>query len=99
MADLSHLPWPYHLGTDVEQLSDEELLASAAVIASTPRGHRDDLPSFGVTSLVFQQEPLDLETFAAELANSDDRLNVDADELLDLAAATVSTVRAAISAA
>lgn len=96
MADLSHLAWPYRLGVDVEQLSDGELQGSAAVIACTPRGHRDDDPGFGVTDLTFQQGALDLQAFASELAASDGRLAIDAEEILDLAAATRRTVRALI---
>lgn len=96
MAELSHLAWPYRLGVDVEQLSDGELKGSAAVIACTPRGHRDDDPAFGVTDLTFQQGALDLQTFASELSHSDERLALDAEEILDLANATARTVRALI---
>lgn len=99
MTDLPHLPWPYRLGDVVEQDTDVERLASAAVIVCTPRGHRDDLPAFGVTAPVFEQGPLDLERLAGEISQSDPRLAVDAEEILDLAAATTRTVRVAIDQA
>jgi hypothetical protein len=96
MADLPHLPWPYQLGQTVEQETPAELIAAAAVIVCTPRGHRDDVPDFGVTTPVFEQGALDLERLAGEIQQSDPRLAVDAEEILDLAAATTRTVRLAI---
>lgn len=93
---LSHLGWPYLLGVSVEQDSDDELLAAAAVITCTPRGHRDDLPDFGVTQPVFVQGPIDLELLASELVASDPRLTADLDEEIDLTQATVRTVHLAI---
>lgn len=99
MADLPHLPWPYQLGQVVEQGSPSELVSAAAVIVCTPRGHRDDLPDFGVTAPVFQQGALDLDRLAGEITQSDPRLTVDAEEVLDLTAATVRTVRVAIDQA
>jgi hypothetical protein len=82
VADLSHLAWPYRLGADVEQLSHEELVASAAVIACTPRGHRDDLPSFGRRPASSSSRALDLERLAAELVYSPTTgCNVDAEEI------------------
>jgi hypothetical protein len=88
-----HYAWPFRLGSVVEQDSTEEHLAAAAVVACTPRGHRADRPGFGVTQQLFAQGPLDLELLADEILASDSRLDVDADELIDLADATVRTVR------
>jgi hypothetical protein len=96
MPDLPHLTWPYQLGMTVDQDTDDELLASAAVIASTRRGPRDDLPGFGVSDPTFSQGPIDLERLAGELAQADDRLHLDGDEAIDLAAATARTVRLAL---
>jgi hypothetical protein len=96
MPALLHLAFPYRLGATVEQGSPAELAASALVIARTPRGHHDSMPEFGVTQQVFAQGPIDTERFADELAASDPRLDVDADELLDLAATTIRRVRASI---
>jgi hypothetical protein len=93
---LAHLPWPYQLGETVDQDTDAERLASAAVIVCTPRGHRDDLPDFGVTTPVFQQGNIDLDRLAGEIEQSDPRLAVDADEFLDLTDATVRTVQVVI---
>jgi hypothetical protein len=88
MPDLPHYDWPLRFTPGgfavVEQDTSEELDASAAVIASVPRGWRDDDPSFGVTPLVFSQGPIDAERLSAELAQADDRLAVDVDEVLDL---------------
>lgn len=97
MTDLPHFPWPYRLGVTVEQDSGDELLAAAATITCTPRGHRDDLPDFGITQPVFEQGTVDLERLAGEITSSDPRLSVDADELLDLAAATVRTIRVSVT--
>jgi hypothetical protein len=99
MADLPHLPWPYQFGQVVEQGSPAELVAAAAVIACTPRGHRDDDPDFGVTAPVFQSGALDLDRLAGEIQQSDPRLAIDAEEFIDLAAATVRTVRVTIEEA
>lgn len=99
MDDLPHIAWPYQLGATVDQDSDAERLAAAAVIVCTPRGYRDDLPDFGVTQPVFEQTPLDLERLAGELAASDPRLVADAEELLDLADSATRTVRLAIEPA
>jgi hypothetical protein len=96
MTDLPHLAFPYRLGATVDQGSPAELAASALVIARTPRGHRDDLPAFGTTEMVFTQGPVDTERFAQDLAASDPRLDVDTEELLDLADTTIRHVRAAI---
>jgi hypothetical protein len=97
MPDLPHLAWPYRLGVTVDQDTPAELLASAAAIACTPRGHRDDLPSFGVGDQTFQQGSIDVERLAAELSQSDERLRAEGEEILDLAATTIRTVRLVIT--
>lgn len=84
MTDLPHLAWPYQLGAVVEQDSIEELKASAAVIACTPRGHRDDDLAFGVTTPLFDQRPLDVDRFARELAQSDPRIQPTVEEVIGL---------------
>lgn len=96
MSDLPHLAFPYRLGATVEQGSPAELAASALVIARTPRGHHDAFPEFGVTQQVFAQGPIDTQLFAQELAASDPRLDIEAEELLDLANTTIRRVRATI---
>jgi hypothetical protein len=97
MADqLLHLAFPYRLGATVEQDTFGELASSALVIALTPRGHRDDLPSFGTTPTVFTEGAVDTGRLAAELTASDERLDVDATETLDLANATVREINAQI---
>lgn len=97
MTDLPHLAFPYRLGATVEQDTFAERVASALVIALTPRGHRDDLPEFGITPPLFVEGAIDTDRLAAELAASDDRLDVDATELVDLADATVREIHAQLS--
>ncbi len=101
MAD--HYAWPLRFAAAgfalVEQDSIDDLEASAAIIACTPRGHRDDDPSFGVTGLLFQQGYINTDTFASELSASDDRLNVEASEVLDLVNTTVRRIQANIGGA
>jgi hypothetical protein len=98
MPDRPHYPWPFMLAGTVEQASIAELEASAAVIACTPRGHRADQSAFGVTHPVFEQGPVDLVRLAGEIAQADPRLALDAEESIDLAAATVRTVRLSLEA-
>lgn len=106
MPELPHPAWPLAFATrpdgtvgfaTVEQGTDEDRMASAAVIACTPRGHRDDDPTFGVTSPVFAQGPVDADRLAAEIAQSDPRLDLTVGEVLDLANATRRTVRLSVS--
>lgn len=92
-----HFDWPLRFVTGggfalVYQGTARELQASAAVIASVPRGHRDDDPSFGVTSPVWQDGPIDHERMAAEITQADDRLALDATEAVDLANAMRRTL-------
>jgi hypothetical protein len=101
VPELPHPAWPmaYVPGPDgtvmlatVEQDSPEDLQASAAILVVTPRGHRDDDPGFGTTPLALRGGPIDVDRLAAELAAGDDRLQVDVEETLDLAQATVRHV-------
>lgn len=105
MPDLPHFAWPMRFVTlpdgtvtyaTVEQDTEPDLQASAAIIACTPRGWRDDDPTFGVTSPVFSQGPLDTDRLAAEIAQADDRLDIDAEEVLDLADAMNRQVVASV---
>ncbi|MEJ7824918.1 MAG: hypothetical protein WKF48_05790 [Solirubrobacteraceae bacterium] len=85
---MPHYAWPLRFAAAgfavVEQDTNDERKASAAVIAATPRGWRDDHPDFGVTPLVFEQGPVDVELLATEIAQSDDRLDVQASEAGEL---------------
>lgn len=95
MADQAqpHYDWPLRFGPDgytvVEQQTDAERKASAAVIASTPREWRDDDPTFGVTELVFKPGDVDVDLLAAEIAQADDRLALTVTETTAL----VNTIR------
>lgn len=101
MPDLPNLDWPVRLVTlpdgtvdfaTVEQDTDPERRAAAAVAACTPKGHREDDPEYGVTQLVFQSGPIDTDQLAADLRASDDRLDLTASETFDLADAMTRTV-------
>jgi hypothetical protein len=105
VPDLPHLAWPLRFAQRadgstgfalVEQDTDDDLLSSAAVIASTPRGHRDDDPTFGVTSPLFAQGDLEPAALAIEISQSDERLQIDADELIDYADAGTRIIRASV---
>lgn len=94
MADLPDFAWPLQFQeladgsvvfAEVEQTSTAGHMAAAALIAATPRGRRIDQPGFGVTQLLFQQGPLDVDRLATEISAADPRLDLDADEVLDLA--------------
>lgn len=106
MPDLAHPAWPFRFtaGPDgsvgfatVEQDSDLDLAASAAVITCTRRGHRDDASAFGVTPLNFRQGRIDLDRYESELAASDARLNPRAVQTGDLAQATIANVRVQVT--
>lgn len=106
MADLPQFTWPVQFETrpdgtvafaELEQGTPAELMASAAVLAATPRGRRHDDPAFGISELVFQQGAIDTDRLAAELRQGDDRLELDVDELLDITNATRRTVNARLS--
>ncbi len=99
--ELPHPAWPLRFerrpdGTvglaAVEQDTDVDRESRTAVVLCTPRGHRDDDPSFGVTPLEFQQGPVDLDRLAAEVNQADPGLNVSAREVADLAEATVRQI-------
>lgn len=92
MAELLHLAWPFRLGATTVENTTEELKASAAVIACTPRGWRDDDPSFGVTSPLFDSQPVDTQRLAAELPESDPRLAPLVEELIDLNAPATALI-------
>jgi hypothetical protein len=94
VSDLLHLDWPFRLGATTLQNSPEELRASAAVIACTPRGWRADDPAFGVTTPLFEQRPVDTDRLTRELHDSDQRLNYAARELLDLTDPTALVIQA-----
>lgn len=96
---LPHFAWPFRLGVTVEQNSPDELAAAAAVIVCTPRGHRDDDPSFGVTSPLFEQRPVDAERLASEIAQSDPRLQPTAEDIFDVTDAMRAVIGVDLSGA
>jgi hypothetical protein len=103
MAELPHPSWPLRVVTNAdgsrtfalcEQDGAEDLRSSAAVIASTPRGQREDDPNFGITPLAFDHAgDINTDRLAAELGQSDDRLDLTPVEILDLADAMRRVVR------
>jgi hypothetical protein len=83
----------------VEQDSDAERKASAAVIAATPRGSHLGDPTFGATSSLFDQSPVDADRLAREISHSDPRLAVSAREAADLVNAAKRIVTVAVGRA
>lgn len=67
------------------QGEDRAREARAAVVLCTPKGHRDDAPAFGVTTVLWAPGPINTERLAAELNASDLSLDVTAAESYDLA--------------
>lgn len=97
MSSLPHFAWPFQLGATVEQDSFEELQASAAVILCTPRGARQDVPEFGVTTPLFDSAPLNTDRLADEIENSDGRLAADVTDISLLVDATTAILRVDLS--
>jgi hypothetical protein len=103
MADSSEPAWPLRFITlpdgsvhlaEVAQGSPQAREGAAAVVICTPRGYRDDDPTFGITPLTFQQGRIDTSRLAGELAQSDPSLSdIDVTEALDLLHVTERTVR------
>lgn len=100
-----HFAWPLRFDQQpdgtvgfavVQQGTNQELQASAAVIVSTPRKHRDDDPTFGVTPLPFQQGGIDTDRLAAEIQQSDPRLSVEAEDVVQLISPWLSVVHAQV---
>jgi hypothetical protein len=81
----------------VEQHADAETMAAVATVVACPRGHRDDLPAFGVDIPVFEQGALDTERLLAQITQSYPTAGLDVDELLDITDAAVRTVRIAVT--
>lgn len=96
MADLPHYSWPLRFAAAgfavCDQDSDEDLRSRAAVVASTPRGWRHDDPSFGVSDPTFTQGAIDADRIASEIAQSDQGLDLTAEEIIDLRDAMNRTV-------
>lgn len=102
MADLPQPAWPLQFVTnpdgtvsfaEVEQATGPDRQARAAIVLCTPKGWRDDDPSFGVSDLRFQQGAIDTHRLAAELNASDPAIQATADEVIDLLAPTLRVVR------
>jgi hypothetical protein len=77
---------------EVEQGSDADRRARAAVICCVPREHRDDDPAFGITPLQWQHGNVNTSRLAAEINSSDGALDVTADEAFEIADATRRTI-------
>lgn len=107
MPDLPHPSWPLRFVTKgdgtvgyatVEQNSPRDLESSAAIIACTPRGHRHDDPTFGVSQTVFGQGTIDVERLAGEISQADGRLSLTAVETINLAQTMTRTVTLGVDA-
>jgi hypothetical protein len=69
------------------------------VIAATPRGAHLGDPTFGVTSPLFDQAPVNADRLAQEIAHSDPRLTVTAREAAELTNAARRVVTVAVGRA
>lgn len=108
MIELPHPAWPLQFVThadgavtyaDIEQDTDAERKATAAVIASTPRGSHLGDPTFGVTTPLFEQVPLDVDRMAREIQQSDPRLELTVAETADLVNAAKRILTVAVGRA
>src|SRR3954452_20239687 len=109
MADdaIWHPGWPLRFVTrpdgtvtyaEVEQDTDAERKATAAVIAATPRGSHLGDPTFGVTTPLFEPR-VDIERMAREIQQSDPRLDLTVTETTDIYNAARRTVNVGVGAA
>jgi hypothetical protein len=99
--ELPHYDFPMRFVTDadglvrfatVEQNTPDERQASAALIVSTPRGARMDDPVFGVTEVQWTLGAVDTARLAAEIEQSDPRLELETGEMVDLVEARVRNI-------
>jgi phage baseplate assembly protein W len=79
-----------------EQDSLEEITGCIARIVSFPRGSRDELPDFGIDDPTFEQAPVDVRLLSAQVAEWEDRVEVQADATIDTADDLISHVRLTI---
>lgn len=77
-----------------EQGSADDTRSCVARVASFKIGTRDELPEFGITPLVFQRGDLRVDVLRAQLERWVDA-DLDAQELIDLAAAQFRKVHVA----
>lgn len=108
MTDYPHPNWPLAFETrpdgtvtyaSVEQDTDAERKASAAVIAATPRGSHLGDPTFGVTTTLFETVPLDTDRLAREIQQSDPRLDLTVTETADMVNAARRTLTVRVGSA
>lgn len=62
-----------------EQDDIEEITDCVTRIVSFRRGERDELPTFGISDPLFAQQPIDTRLLSAEIAEWEDRVEVDAE--------------------
>lgn len=107
-GEFDHPAWPLQFVTRadgtvtfaaVQQGTDAERKASAAVIAATPRGAHLGDPTFGVTSPLFGPTPIDTALLAREIQQSDARLELTVTETTDLISAARRTLLVGIEPA
>lgn len=93
MPDLTQPDWPLAFETlpdgtvqlaETPQDGPQDRRARAAVVVCTPKGHRFDEPSFGITPLPFQTGAIDTGRLAAEINQSDPGIDAQATEVMDM---------------
>jgi hypothetical protein len=82
---------------DCVQASAQDRMSRAAIVVCTPKDHRDDAPSFGVSELQFQQGHIDTDRLVSEIQHSDQALaGLEATEIFD-ALSQVDATRRVVS--
>jgi phage baseplate assembly protein W len=76
-----------------EQDGIDEITDCVARIVSYQRGERDELPEFGISDPLFTQQPTDMRLLAAEIAEWEDRVEVEAEASVDSADELIEHVR------
>lgn len=100
MTDIPHFDLPFRITTasgktkivEVEQDSYEDVAVCLQAALRTEKGFRPEMPTFGVTDLVFQEVPVDTATLRAELEVHESRMVLALSERPDTIDSLVDTI-------
>jgi hypothetical protein len=79
-----------------EQDDIDEITDCVTRIVLFNRGDRDELPDFGIDDPLFAQQPIDTRRLSAQVAEWEDRVEVDADSQIDSLDDLIANVRLTI---
>jgi hypothetical protein len=79
-----------------EQDSIDEIVACVERVVSFTRGSRDELPDFGIDDPTFAQAPVDVRLLSAQVAEWEDRVEVNAETTIDTYDELIAHVRLTI---